>query len=1107
MRQQEANQFDKGLSLDTNAIAMDNHTLSGALNATMITMNGNELVLQNDMGNAKVESAYLPSGFVPVGMQEFGGIVYVASYNPFTKESQLGSFPSPERNISSEESGGGTCTISDLFSGSQSQEVTTLTSRSLLIKGPIRAGDKFVVRSNSSMSQITSAIQQDLITFKVLVLGEDGTGIDITKNMNGYSDASPMGFVKTGTPSDSEYTTYASKFAGEVWLQESLVIPSYITVSITSTAQPAAEGEKQKATIKFTAHAFDSEGNPWELNHPSNNSHLLGFDYYVGSTLLEEGETEVTLGDGIILTYSVIPRYDYGKIMALKQTGSVAVDLLGSGIIEIPSVRYYNDVVNDQFTLDYVINAYVENSEHSVAAIYLQTYDYKNCTIDGTTITSSEDSKIHLTTANSFGSYSAVISYAQSAEGGGKLLKGHMYIARLVAERSTNGMEGTVPYTSDWFVIITSAITNDIYMDTPTAGMLDCKTKHIIPVDWDVEWEEKELGHAYKDECNPEYNTGTSIPTELKEDEKIRLQTTRTGDIILQYKSNVVVDTVDTNFPFDIQTTSTIEVPANVQASSEEEEANFQTFSTVIEYTGGRTKTELLISEENKPINTTYVEDAGINQVWSNLSLQSSEGRDVTYNEDGTVERRLHYQVQSQFIAEPSERLNFIGNDMPALVQYQTMLAADQETVRDMVGSDVFYAFDTTPAGSYRSLKPQTWWSWGTRKGKKKNTRERLMGLMAANGDYERCSEVVEEIPEMESMTDTGYGIFNTSTTNASWRYYSTVTMDYIHNSLKLYPYLFFWQGAKDDSTEMRVSNGAPTTDYSIPIMLDASGEMYLIGQYSSGYGHGDILKDIVQCFSNIYVYQQGQTVSYNYYKASNELDKYVYTNPYQMKIECTYRATPELKFMVDEETEYVGGAVTFNGENIFLPEFIQAETSKHGSEEKQFVKYVYSPDQVAKNLEYLDAEPSLGNVAVVKNADGTMSVVATAVKVGSDGMEEGSEPIDVSHVYFGVPAGKDTKLYDCTKTMPSSTEGLAGRLIADAVKNRYLRVIYSSENDRNILIINKSAVTNKSARTCNIEIGTNKMRTSLAGIASKHLLAVPLFTGSTIHNMQITTS
>jgi hypothetical protein len=34
----------------------------------MVTMNGNEMILQNDMGNARVEDAYLPAGYVPVGM-------------------------------------------------------------------------------------------------------------------------------------------------------------------------------------------------------------------------------------------------------------------------------------------------------------------------------------------------------------------------------------------------------------------------------------------------------------------------------------------------------------------------------------------------------------------------------------------------------------------------------------------------------------------------------------------------------------------------------------------------------------------------------------------------------------------------------------------------------------------------------------------------------------------------------------------------------------------------------------------------------------------------------------------------------------------------------
>ena len=41
----------------------DSATLSDALNATITTMNGNELILQNDMGNRRVDNAYLPAGY------------------------------------------------------------------------------------------------------------------------------------------------------------------------------------------------------------------------------------------------------------------------------------------------------------------------------------------------------------------------------------------------------------------------------------------------------------------------------------------------------------------------------------------------------------------------------------------------------------------------------------------------------------------------------------------------------------------------------------------------------------------------------------------------------------------------------------------------------------------------------------------------------------------------------------------------------------------------------------------------------------------------------------------------------------------------------------
>lgn len=97
------NTFAEGLIMD---FAPDNTQatcMTSALNATLLTFNGNEMSLQNDMGNGRVETAYLPEGYIPVGTCEFGDIIYIVSYNPISNQSQIGCFPSPERNISSEE--------------------------------------------------------------------------------------------------------------------------------------------------------------------------------------------------------------------------------------------------------------------------------------------------------------------------------------------------------------------------------------------------------------------------------------------------------------------------------------------------------------------------------------------------------------------------------------------------------------------------------------------------------------------------------------------------------------------------------------------------------------------------------------------------------------------------------------------------------------------------------------------------------------------------------------------------------------------------------------------------------------------------------------------
>lgn len=152
MRKEAINTMSEGLIMDLNPLTTPSNVMTSCLNGTMITYNGNEFVLQNDMGNGRVETAYLPAGYVPVGMKEHGGIIYIASYNPLTNKGQIGSFPSPERNISSNEIGQSdkTITLKD-FKGEGSFSTTYKLN---LFNGAknlvLRSGDKFGIAISGS---------------------------------------------------------------------------------------------------------------------------------------------------------------------------------------------------------------------------------------------------------------------------------------------------------------------------------------------------------------------------------------------------------------------------------------------------------------------------------------------------------------------------------------------------------------------------------------------------------------------------------------------------------------------------------------------------------------------------------------------------------------------------------------------------------------------------------------------------------------------------------------------------------------------------------------------------------------------------------------------
>lgn len=95
-RQEANNTFQDGMIKDLNPINTPNTVLTDCLNGTLITYNGNEFILQNDLGNYKLENCKLPVNFIPVGIKSYGDILYIVSYNPLTNETEIGSYPAPQ---------------------------------------------------------------------------------------------------------------------------------------------------------------------------------------------------------------------------------------------------------------------------------------------------------------------------------------------------------------------------------------------------------------------------------------------------------------------------------------------------------------------------------------------------------------------------------------------------------------------------------------------------------------------------------------------------------------------------------------------------------------------------------------------------------------------------------------------------------------------------------------------------------------------------------------------------------------------------------------------------------------------------------------------------
>ena len=230
--------FGDGLLMD---FAPDNTQatcLTHALNATLLTMNGNELSLQNDMGNGRVETAYLPEGYIPVGTCEFGDIIYIVSYNPITNKSQIGCFPSPERNISSEELDGTGCSFQANEFVNKEGEVITTSVKKIIYSNNLNPGDKFIVYTNpiettnqqyitdfGNTSHILGKFPKN-IKFNVVAIEDSGKINYLNSDLKWYDDyyIHTKGNNAEGKPDidsyrnllNSGYSVFQSKISGKL---------------------------------------------------------------------------------------------------------------------------------------------------------------------------------------------------------------------------------------------------------------------------------------------------------------------------------------------------------------------------------------------------------------------------------------------------------------------------------------------------------------------------------------------------------------------------------------------------------------------------------------------------------------------------------------------------------------------------------------------------------------------------------------------------------------------------------------------------------------------------------------------------------------------------
>jgi len=381
------NTFNEGMVKDLNPLTTPDNVLTDALNATLITYNGEEFVLQNDMGNCKVERAKLSTGFIPIGMKEYGGIVYITSYNPETKVGEVGAFPSPERDFSTQDFDNLSPAkfTTDKFVVNTGTEVAEKTAYIQKLVEPellqLNPGDMYVVTFtiNDPVPESTVPDEIDTVTKMNEYISKDVLNRKLFKlkfykisDDNNLSEMNPddVKLIENQPDIENEYVFFKEKNKGVIALGLELETLDSFNINVVDTSKKT--DETKSAVIEAVGYSdsmADFEGVKVDVILPTAQT------FYINKTQSDSKKVSATLSELVAdskLSGSIIPYSKYALYPKLKKDFNLELGKYASAGSDINNIYKYR-VNNNSLSLDFDFQ-FQGNNDNGLT-LYVEFYD------------------------------------------------------------------------------------------------------------------------------------------------------------------------------------------------------------------------------------------------------------------------------------------------------------------------------------------------------------------------------------------------------------------------------------------------------------------------------------------------------------------------------------------------------------------------------------------------------------------------------------------------------------------------------------------------------------------------------------------------------------